>query len=910
MMESNKKNYPLKQGGKEYILTTSLLGDKIKMVCKSKYGKSFPRIFTLDEFKSLDKVFYNINSAYEALEYIDNIIRNQKVGVKEENGEIKIIFFLNINGLIHQTDIPLGSIIIDNNFISSISNGQYSSYDNSQNLTDQYTTQIYSNNTYDATMSNNYIKVDNIGYNMGETNNTNELTNQFFESNSLRSKIRRRRNFDGGLEQNETPIFRNSLPLPSFNSNQFLNNYNSPNQNIQNYGLTSIELPISPTPTLPIVAYSDLNGNNQFEIDDININQFNNDYSNNNQFIAGDLESNQYTSENTIDNKYFNESNIENQYSTEDITNQYFTQGTEINQYGNGDIYSNQFNTEDFNTNQYTTESITANPYVTENYNQFNNEETDLSNNYNVNKVFQNIDLSRSLNITQEQNNNNLSEYFSQPIAKITSISQNFVEPQSMGLPSYNQSLRQITSTSTKNIVSKSVQPTTQNIEIKINNLNHSGSPVSLSLPKIEEKSKELLPNPKPSLPIRRTEQRIIITEKKPEKVKFNLTLFQNDKDDKINKLENDANSLKNTNQEIKNKINYLTNQINTYNTQIGLLEREKSENEVNKLRAENLAIKQQLSELNNLRGKAAELNALKAQLSELDPLKKKAAEMEILKAQLREFNDLKRRFSELNYLKSQLGEIDQLKAKVNQMSNLQVKLGEINTLRIQAANTENLRKKLQLLENERLKYEQEIMNLRNSQKEELLKIRDSLESKRLYEERTQNITVKGDIIQNMDELEMITNKINKLNKKITLNLLYKATIDSDKASAFHERCDDAESSIVLIETDKGKRFGGFTTCSWSGDCIDKKDEDAFIFSLDKMMIYENIPGEDAIGCYPKFGPTFLGCQIRIFDNAFTNGGTTFERGLNYNTEEDYELTEGDRVFGVKEIEVYEVIVQ
>ena len=53
MMESNKKNYPLKQGGKEYILTTSLLGDTIKMVCKTKYGKSFPRIFTLDEFNNL-----------------------------------------------------------------------------------------------------------------------------------------------------------------------------------------------------------------------------------------------------------------------------------------------------------------------------------------------------------------------------------------------------------------------------------------------------------------------------------------------------------------------------------------------------------------------------------------------------------------------------------------------------------------------------------------------------------------------------------------------------------------------------------------------------------------------------------------------------------------------------------------
>ena len=161
-----------------------------------------------------------------------------------------------------------------------------------------------------------------------------------------------------------------------------------------------------------------------------------------------------------------------------------------------------------------------------------------------------------------------------------------------------------------------------------------------------------------------------------------------------------------------------------------------------------------------------------------------------------------------------------------------------------------------------------------------------------------------------MKELEMLTRKINKSNRKITLNLLYKATIDSDKAEAFHEKCDKAKSSLFLIETDKGKRFGGFTTCSWEGDCIEKEDEDAFIFILDKMTIYENKPGEDAIGCYTKFGPIFLGCQIRIFDNAFTEGGTTFEKGLNFDTGEDYELTDGDRVYGVKEIEVYEIIAQ
>ena len=177
-----------------------------------------------------------------------------------------------------------------------------------------------------------------------------------------------------------------------------------------------------------------------------------------------------------------------------------------------------------------------------------------------------------------------------------------------------------------------------------------------------------------------------------------------------------------------------------------------------------------------------------------------------------------------------------------------------------------------------------------------------------IYEENSQEMTVKGDIIHDPSELELLTKKINKLNQKLTLNLLYKATADSDKAAAFHAKCDDANSSIVLVETDKGKRFGGYTTCSWRGDCIDKKDEDAFVFSFDKMMTYDNIPGEDAIGCYPKFGPIFLGCQIRIYDNAFTKGGTTFERGLNFDTEEDYELTGGDRSFNVKEIEVYEVI--
>jgi len=179
-----------------------------------------------------------------------------------------------------------------------------------------------------------------------------------------------------------------------------------------------------------------------------------------------------------------------------------------------------------------------------------------------------------------------------------------------------------------------------------------------------------------------------------------------------------------------------------------------------------------------------------------------------------------------------------------------------------------------------------------------------------IFYENNQNnsdLANRGTIIRDKNELEMIVSKINKYNKSIKIDLIYKATVDSDRAAAFHYNCDNAKNTIVLIESNKGRRFGGYTSESWEGDCVEKKDLNAFVFSLDKMETYNVIPGKEAIGCYPEFGPVFLGCQIRIYDNAFSNGGSTFERGVSYLTKEDFELSGGEKTFGVKEIEVYEV---
>ena len=290
--------------------------------------------------------------------------------------------------------------------------------------------------------------------------------------------------------------------------------------------------------------------------------------------------------------------------------------------------------------------------------------------------------------------------------------------------------------------------------------------------------------------------------------------------------------------------------------------------------------------------GDSEEIKKLKNQLAELEPLRKKVAEMEVLRGQLTELNSLRAQVAEFNAIKNQYKNVD----------------SQIEKLSLE---NQKLKMRIEELEEANTKYEEEIKTLKQNEKIYSKESQGSnVEEDKdiIYEENSQDNAVKGDIIHDTSELELLTKKINKLNQKLTLNLLYKATADSDKAAAFHAKCDDANSSIVLVETDKGKRFGGYTTCSWSGECIEKKDEEAFVFSFDKMMTYDNIPGEDAIGCYPKFGPVFLGCQIRIYDNAFTRGGSTFERGLNFDTEEDYELTGGERSFNVKEIEVYEVI--
>ena len=368
-------------------------------------------------------------------------------------------------------------------------------------------------------------------------------------------------------------------------------------------------------------------------------------------------------------------------------------------------------------------------------------------------------------------------------------------------------------------------------------------------------------------------------------------------------------------------------------------------ENEINTIRPEQEKIANELKRVLDQAEKFKQENEMLKQENSLSNKENTSlkTENENLRNELNqykeEYDKIKKEFTTLQNDTANIQDQNKELLKIKETYENQIQIAQ-NNLEQLTKDNETLKQNLTLLSNQNESLISENNSIKNNQQkssysdEEIKNLMEELSTYRLKAQENELLKkqldelqyqiqvlqerqeeddvkeVKGDIIHDMNELEMITKKINKENKRIIINLLYKASADSDSAAVFHEKCDGANNTIVLVETTDGKRFGGYTTKSWRGNCIEKADTDAFIFSFDKMKTYDNIPGDDAIGCYPKFGPIFLGCQIKIFDNAFTKGGTTFEKELNFNTEEDYELTGGSRTFGVKDIEVYEVIIE
>ena len=174
---------------------------------------------------------------------------------------------------------------------------------------------------------------------------------------------------------------------------------------------------------------------------------------------------------------------------------------------------------------------------------------------------------------------------------------------------------------------------------------------------------------------------------------------------------------------------------------------------------------------------------------------------------------------------------------------------------------------------------------------------------------RVQTVMSNNVLINWNEETELFRYWINP-NGQIKLSLIYKATIDSDFAKAFHEKCDSHAPTLTIIKTDKGIRFGGFTTETWNCDKECKEDDKAFLFNLDikkKFDIRQNAPF--AIYCKSNFGPTFgEGFDLYLCDNYMGLHGSYSNFPISYGEwASGNELTLKHFNFNIADVEVYQI---
>ena len=174
-------------------------------------------------------------------------------------------------------------------------------------------------------------------------------------------------------------------------------------------------------------------------------------------------------------------------------------------------------------------------------------------------------------------------------------------------------------------------------------------------------------------------------------------------------------------------------------------------------------------------------------------------------------------------------------------------------------------------------------------------------------------------IINKKEEIELLTKRLTLKglqNKNVIFNLLYRASRDGDAPNIYHNKCDGKTKTICLIQTIKGCIFGGYTeTMIKSNNYDNDKDPNSFVFSINKMKIYENMKKENYAVCHsPGWGPIFRNDAFAVWDQNFFSYnqhrvGSKSQSNFG-NMDIDYEINNGDHYFSIKELEVFQIIIE
>ena len=209
-----------------------------------------------------------------------------------------------------------------------------------------------------------------------------------------------------------------------------------------------------------------------------------------------------------------------------------------------------------------------------------------------------------------------------------------------------------------------------------------------------------------------------------------------------------------------------------------------------------------------------------------------------------------------------------------------------------------------------------ELINIIQENKEIKQKLID-LEQKVniLLKEKEKREDMKGfekTIIKNNSEAEKLMKWVCPNNER-KVKLIYKATPEENTRDDFHRKCDNKGATLTIIETTKGRRFGGYTSVCWDSSSGWKDDKEAFLFSLDNDKKYDVIQSKnDKVYSGSGYGPWF-GSDGNIglaYEKNYFIGNDSHRENFGdkcYSTTVENELS-GGKTFNISKMEVYQII--
>ena len=215
-------------------------------------------------------------------------------------------------------------------------------------------------------------------------------------------------------------------------------------------------------------------------------------------------------------------------------------------------------------------------------------------------------------------------------------------------------------------------------------------------------------------------------------------------------------------------------------------------------------------------------------------------------------------------------------------------------------------------LKNENMELKNENVELKKEINELKLKIQEineiikPIQEEKLRIEKIQKQFLESKIISENDEKELILKWINP-KSNIKLTLLFQSSRDGDRTSIFYNKVSNKSSILIIIKSNYGYRFGGYTTLNFQNTNGNyKKDEKAFIFSIDKKKKYNNTKAQYAIytnsSCF-----AFGGGNDFYINDQFKTNSNYCGFPCSYSGGEQNEFNGGNNNFTVIECEAYHV---